>query len=219
MHPKGDARNTLNKSNHIGGKQKSDTLTQFLLRWSAEIAAIVISVAFIAAVYVVLLMIHDTSLSKWAMPGGVQPTTVIAALITMSKLFLLAVVAEAVSQLKWTYFETRPHALHDIEHFDSASRGAFGATMFLFRIRWRAVAASIGAIVTILALAMEPFAQQSVSFYSKTLPTDKTFKSHASIPRSTDYDLNTVYTQSPYSGGTNTMGTSIFEGRPTPNLC
>ena len=137
-----------------GARDKDVTTGAFLLLWWKELAAIVTSVAFLAAVFGVLLSIHDTKLENWSMPFDMQPTTLIALLTTLSRVFLLAVVAEAISQLKWVYFEKRPHKLEDIETFDSASRSAFGAAMFLGKIRWRAVAASLGAVITILVLAM-----------------------------------------------------------------
>lgn len=153
---KGPVRNKIRKRavkegrDGVAVEDKANSTTSFLLDWWKELAVILTSVAFLAAVYIVLLSVHDTRLEDWSMPFGVQPTALIATLITLCKLFLLVVVAEALSQLKWVYFEQQPHKLEDIEHFDSASRGAFGAILFLSKVRWRAVAASVGAVVTYL---------------------------------------------------------------------
>lgn len=77
------------------------------------------------------------------------------------------VIGEGIGQLKWVYFEQRPHRLADFDTFDGGSRGPLGAIKMLYKINGRAIVASIGGIVTILALAMDPFVQQVVSFESK----------------------------------------------------
>lgn len=66
-------------------------------------------------------------------------------------------VSEAISELKWLWFRN-PHPLADMEDFDLASRGARGSLRFLFRLpqNWLP---SLGAAVTILALAIEPMTQ------------------------------------------------------------
>ena len=183
--------------------QKRPTISPFLVQWTTELVALLVSVGLFAAVVGVLVSIDETPLSRWQMPWSIQPTTLIAILVNLCRLFLLAVVAEALSQLKWIYFEGQPRALEDIEHFDSASRGAFGAILFIGKLRWRAVVGCVGALVMILALAMEPFAQQSLSFYNKSHTTDQ---GNAFIPRASDFDLDTTYQVSPYSGTLNQMG-------------
>lgn len=89
--------------------------------WWIELVTMITGIAFLGAVIIVLLKVHDTPLTDWSGPFGVQPTTLIAVMVKLCKLFLLLVVTEALSQLKWVYFERRQHYLYEIEHFDSAS--------------------------------------------------------------------------------------------------
>lgn len=136
------------------GVSKQPTTANFLSQWWKELFAIFASVAFLIAVFAVLLNIDNTRLANWSMPFDMQPTALIAVLTTLSRVFLLAMIAEAIGQLKWKYFQQRPQRLDAIETFDSASRGALGSIAFLGKSPWKALLASLGAMMTILVLAM-----------------------------------------------------------------
>jgi len=88
-------------------------------------------------------------------------------------------VAGCISQLKWLYFKHSTHSLHDIQTFDDASRGPLGAMELLTRLSLKEVLTrrSAGAgwafwasILTILALPLDPFAQQILSFPLRPVP-------------------------------------------------
>jgi hypothetical protein len=100
---------------------------------------------------------------------------------------MLMVVGQALGQLKWQHFENRPRRLIDFEIFDSASRGPWGALDLLYHIHWRALAGSTGAIITVLAVAMDPFAQQVIQFNTR-LVTARNETSVISAARA--YDMN-----------------------------
>jgi hypothetical protein len=89
-------------------------------------------------------------------------------------------VAGCMSQLKWLYFKHSAHSIRDMQTFDDASRGPMGAFALLTRLSPSQVfmQRSAGAgwafwasILTILALALDPFAQQILSFPSRSVPT------------------------------------------------
>jgi len=94
----------------------------------------------------------------------ITPNTFISIVSTVSKSSFLLPVAESISQLKWIYFQQRPHRIRDLQAFDNASRGPLGALKLVASMRLSAVAASMGAILTILALAIDPFTQQILSY-------------------------------------------------------
>ena len=91
--------------------------------------------------------------------------------------------------MKWIYYERRAHPLDDLARVDSASRGEWGSLTFLTLIRWRAKAAGLGALLTILALGIDPFAQQAVTFYDKRVNTTAM---NAFIPRTSIFDFGTT---------------------------
>ncbi len=97
-----------------------------LLLWWPELAAMTLSIACLAAVIIVLLRIDGTPLQRWSMPWHVKPNTLVSILITASRVFMLSVLVEGVSHLKWVYFERSPRQLTDFQAFDEASRGEWG---------------------------------------------------------------------------------------------
>ena len=105
----------------------------------------------------------------------------------ISKAALILPVSEAVGQLKWIWFQDRS-PLSNFVLFDGASRGPWAAAMLVVRIRCRQVNANgcdkatlnlvrhlacLGAAITVLALAFEPFSQQVVVISEKATPTGK----------------------------------------------
>ena len=92
-----------------------------------------------------------------------------------------------LGQLKWQHFESRPRRLIEFEIFENASRGPWGALDLLYHMHWRAIAGSTGAIITVLAVAMDPFAQQVIQFDSRPV-TAHNETSVISAARS--YDMN-----------------------------
>ncbi|PPJ54299.1 hypothetical protein CBER1_06142 [Cercospora berteroae] len=129
--------------------------------WKWELLTILLSIGTFCAIAAILFVFSDTSYSSWH--SVLQPSTIISALSTVSQSALLMVVSEGIGQLKWVYFSQRAQRLQDFDIFDNASRGPLGCVQLLYKINWRATMASIGAIVTLVALAMAPFVQQVVS--------------------------------------------------------
>ena len=130
--------------------------------WLWEILSILLSgVCF--ALTLVLLKIYD----QRAPPQfiyGITLNALISILTTFSKSALLVVVAGAISQLKWRWFQnTNGKSVLDTQVFDDASRGPWGSAVLLATPHtWSLV--SMGALVSIFALALDPFAQQLLSY-------------------------------------------------------
>ncbi|KAL4767150.1 hypothetical protein BDW60DRAFT_200677 [Aspergillus nidulans var. acristatus] len=101
----------------------------------------------------VLLDTQGTALSTWHL--SIAPNTVISILATVSKASLLLPMAESISQLKWLHFN-KVYRLSDLDVYNNASRGPLGAFLFLFRLP--ASLGALGAVVTLTALAFNPFA-------------------------------------------------------------
>ncbi|ROV89598.1 hypothetical protein VMCG_09925 [Cytospora schulzeri] len=72
--------------------------------------------------------------------------------------------SEGISQFKWLWFN-QPRELADLERLDKASRGTWGSFLLLItRVpRLNAIwLANLGAVITIAALAVDPFSQQII---------------------------------------------------------
>lgn len=94
---------------------------------------------------------------------------------------MLFAVAESLSQLKWLWFR-QPRMLEEIQTFDDASRGPMGAAQLIIRTSAFHLA-TLGSLITILSLVMDPFAQQILSYPQRTIHVG-----HASVKRAQVYD-------------------------------
>ena len=136
--------------------------------WTWEILATILSVFCQGAIVVILAMMADQPLSHWT--ASVSINAFVAALTTATKSLMLFSVAGCLGQLKWIYFQSRSRQLYHLELFDELVKGPLGAVQMLCRVRWGA--AYLGVIITLLALAIDPFAQQVVSFKPQDIVED-----------------------------------------------
>ncbi|KAI1860334.1 uncharacterized protein JN550_011600 [Neoarthrinium moseri] len=133
--------------------------------WWWEIGATTLGIACVAAIAGVLIYINNRTIDQWTF--GIAPNSLIAIMTTISKAAMMVPIASCISQLKWDYFSKRPRPIKDLELFDTASRGPWGSICFLSLMRTQAITASALAIVTVLALGVEPTAQQILELSSR----------------------------------------------------
>lgn len=130
--------------------------------WMRECVAVIFSVLCMVAIAVIALKIEGIRLSQWHL--DLQPSTVVSILTTACQSSLMFSVSEIIGFSKWSFFKTKPRSLRELEIFDSASRGSLGSLELLWpggsgRRPWIAYA---GSSITIAALAMGPFSQQTI---------------------------------------------------------
>ncbi|KAN0081758.1 Protein of unknown function (DUF3176) domain containing protein [Elaphomyces granulatus] len=138
-----------------------------------------------AAVAAILATIQDKPLSHWRFP--IQPNSMVSVFSTLSNSTLLFAVAKGLSQLKWIYFQKKRHRLFDLQVFDDASRGPLGSLRLLWMLKLQSTLASVGAIVAIVSLAMDPFTQQVLSYHVVTVNATH---SSVSLPAAKAYNYN-----------------------------
>ena len=127
--------------------------------WLYEISATLASLLCLGAIVVILASMQNKPLDRWT--AVVSINAMVATLTTAAKAFLLYSVAVCLSQLKWIYLQ-QPRKLFHLQVLDDLSRGPLGAVQTLFQIRW--APAYLGILIVLLALAVDPFTQQVVSF-------------------------------------------------------
>ncbi|KAF2218374.1 hypothetical protein BDZ85DRAFT_183658, partial [Elsinoe ampelina] len=99
--------------------------------WFYELAACVINVLALAAIVILLSVYDGKPTPEW--PKVITINSASAVLATLMKGSMIFAVSEAgLSQIKWAWF-TRQRQLSDLSAFDSASRGPWGALLFLIR--------------------------------------------------------------------------------------
>ena len=155
----------------------------------------------------------------WVYDGKEQPemsynlslNTIISVLGTGCKSALVLVIGEAISQLKWLWFQDpgqsqNQNQLVGIQRFDAASRGPLGSLMIIFHYRARSIV-SLGATIIVLLLAFDPFMQQIIRYPIKSIPDMNTTAS-AAAPQSRGLyytlpadqgDLNNAFIQGVFS--------------------
>lgn len=81
-------------------------------------------------------------------------------------------VAACIGQWKWVYYRSKARKLEDFDTLEEAARGPYGSLLLLFKIPWGGLA-TLGAVVTILALGIDTFAQQVISRDTITIWVDE----------------------------------------------
>ena len=69
-----------------------------------------------------------------------------------------------IGQLKWLWFQEN-RSLQDIVKYDSATRGPLGSLFLLRTLGFQHPLSSLGGLITILMLAVDPFSQQVIRYH------------------------------------------------------
>jgi hypothetical protein len=97
--------------------------------WFMEIFSFVIGLFALVAMVGVLARFDGKRMANWS--TGITLNTLIAVLATIANAGIAFPLQQGLSQLKWIIFQREPRPLTDMEHFDDASRGAFGSAKLL----------------------------------------------------------------------------------------
>ncbi|OQE35466.1 hypothetical protein PENCOP_c013G05881 [Penicillium coprophilum] len=138
--------------------------------WGWEIGSAMLSVVGLVLLVAFLVKINATPYANWQYTAS--PNTIVSIIITITKSALLVSVSACLSQLKWNLFHDST-SLYNLQAIDQASRGPWGSLEVLLRGLCGSKMGSltyVGAFLTVLALAVDPFAQQILTFPSRTVP-------------------------------------------------
>ncbi|KAJ3493934.1 hypothetical protein NLG97_g4409 [Lecanicillium saksenae] len=177
-------------------KDRRKTANFFSL-WKWEFISLLTSILSFFAIIITLLVYQKRLLTEWKLPISIN--AVIAILSALFKGTLAIPVTEGISQLKWLWFSHQPRHLVDMDLYDKASRGAWGSVLMIFKQFRRgpkSVLASFGALLALVALAVDPFSQASVTSKPCWRAVDKVA---ATIPRANNYNAFGVHSG---AGGT-----------------
>jgi len=148
--------------------------------WTFEVISLIVAACAIAGIVAVLGYFDGRAIPDW--PLNITLSALIALLATVANANVAVPLQSGLSQLKWIRFKSGRAPLSDMEVYDEASRGTFGAVKLLATLRG-GILGSFGALLAIMALAIGPFAQQIASFRSHTIESPN----GASIPRALNY--------------------------------
>jgi hypothetical protein len=122
-----DPNNNNNTSFHDHSKH---AIEDFANRWWIwEILASVVSIVLLASIFVILIKYDNKSLDAWPVTWKIN--SVVSFITNIPQIGMMVPVAAGISQLKWLWYK-KNHSLADIDKFDQAGRGPFGAVFLLF---------------------------------------------------------------------------------------
>ncbi|KAI0540408.1 hypothetical protein GGR58DRAFT_461216 [Xylaria digitata] len=148
--------------------------------WVPEIIAVLISLGALGSIMGVLAKFNGHALPEW--PYYITLNAIIAALAAVTTATINISLQNSMSQLKWIRFKEARTRLSQIEAFDEASRGTWGAIKLLFTFRG-GLLGSFGATVSIIVLLLGPFAQQIATYQTREVES----LDGASITRALNY--------------------------------
>ncbi|KAL1392686.1 hypothetical protein HDK64DRAFT_251005 [Phyllosticta capitalensis] len=150
--------------------------------WMPEVISATLSLVS-WAVNVILLFIFDgESLFD---RDHVTLNTLISIFSTASRVLLLFAVSSALGQWKYISLAQKEMKMIEFQNLDDASRGVTGSVFLLWSTKLRSLA-GLGAVVMILSLAIDPFAQSIIDISSRNV---RSAANPASVSQAKRYSL------------------------------
>ncbi|OAG06952.1 uncharacterized protein CC84DRAFT_1195324 [Paraphaeosphaeria sporulosa] len=172
---------TVVTSEDSGLKSKRKVNLTHADTWTPEIVTLLVGVAAVSAIIGVIARYNGRALPEW--PHQITLNALIALLATIANATMSITLSSGISQSKWIRFKQAETPLSDVEVFDEASRGSWGALKLLMERRGGFLS-SLGALIGILSLALGPFAQQIATYKTRNVESDL----GAVIPRALNYN-------------------------------
>ncbi|KAL4744948.1 hypothetical protein BDW72DRAFT_187608 [Aspergillus terricola var. indicus] len=142
-------------------KKNSSLLSVINDGFIREIFGMAIAVGVFVALVVVLAEYDQKQQPDW---GSMSLNAVISWMSTVLRACIAITCSEVLGQLKWVWFAQKARPISELRTFDSASRGIYGALELIWTLRAKHFAGLAG-LAAILALAIDPFAQNLVHYY------------------------------------------------------
>ena len=168
---------TATATGHVKGAKRPSLAKS----WAWEVSSFMLALVALVAIIVTLKTQDRKPLPKW--PSLITINSLVSVFTAILKASMIMPIAEGIGELKWLWF-SQPRLLNDMDHFDEASRGPEGSLKLLFRVP-KALLPCLGALITICALAVDPFTQGIIQYYSCLEPGTGL----AQISRSNNYTL------------------------------
>ncbi|KAJ5579600.1 uncharacterized protein N7459_005585 [Penicillium hispanicum] len=132
--------------------------------WAWETAGAVVGIICMAVLIGFLKYLDGSFYDDWKYRAS--PNAVASVIVTVAKAALMVPVSSCLGQLKWNHNEYhKPTPLYHMQVLEQASRGPWGALEVFWTIR--PSLATLGAVLMIIAVAIDPFAQQILVYPSR----------------------------------------------------
>ncbi|KAF5525544.1 hypothetical protein CGCA056_v003449 [Colletotrichum aenigma] len=164
------------------------------LRWSVwgqQIWALAGAVAALTTMAILLGKFNNRPIFNQM---GFTINAVISVLSVTVKAAVAFVLSECMAQWKWILYAREDRLMIDFDRLDGAARGPLGSLRVLSRTKGASIA-QFGAVLTIVALALDPFAQQLLRLREAIVYDKSNNDTSALISRAAEYSLGVAHTE------------------------
>ncbi|KAH8659901.1 hypothetical protein BX600DRAFT_522550 [Xylariales sp. PMI_506] len=130
--------------------------------WTLELLSVVFAIAILVAVFAVLAHFNGQQIPQW--PLSINLNTIVSILSIMFRTAILFVIVEVFGQLRWSLFRY-PRPLADLQYVERAGNSALSAAHLLLRAP-KSILIISSSLITIAAIAVGPFMQQSIKTFA-----------------------------------------------------
>lgn len=135
--------------------------SRFWTNWKWEFAACLFVLAIPVITFATLYPYNarDQPLPQW--PFKISLNSLLSVYSIIFKACIGFVLVSCIGQLQWAWF-SEIRLLSDMVYFDSATRGADGAISLIWYQKFRQTLTTLGCIIMVLVIAVDPFIQQLI---------------------------------------------------------
>jgi hypothetical protein len=153
--------------------------------WAWEILACILALMMAAAVLITIYPHAGHPLPQW--PYGITINGLLSTYSIVLRGCLAYVLTSCIGQLQWTWFSRNARPLYDAVLYDNAGRGPWGSIKWLWKHHIRQPLTTLGALLTILSLGIDPIIQQLVMPVDCAWPVPEI---SATLPRTSYYGFS-----------------------------
>jgi hypothetical protein len=130
--------------------------------WRWDFLALCFACALLVAGIAILASYNGLALSQWH--ANISINTIVSTVSTVAMFTLMNPLGGALGQCKWLLFSRSQRPLSHLGHLDGASRGPYGSIKLFYKRNWYGTLPSLGALLMVVTLAVNPFMQQLIHY-------------------------------------------------------
>lgn len=135
--------------------------TEWWTQWRLEVLSGVLSIVALVATVITLQPNQGEPLPNW--PFDISINALLSIYSVVFKTCMIFVIQSCISQQQWVWFSSE-RQLYDVALFDSARQGPYGSAVWIWVHRLRQPLTTLGAVILILSVAVDPFYQQLLHY-------------------------------------------------------
>lgn len=135
--------------------------TEWWTQWRLEVLSGVLSMVALVATVITLEPNQGKPLPNW--PFDISINALLSVYSVVFKTCMIFVIQSCISQQQWVWFASE-RQLYDVALFDSARQGPYGSAVWIWVHRLRQPLTTLGAVILILSVAVDPFYQQLLRY-------------------------------------------------------